>query len=187
MQVIVVSGLPCSGKTKCADALGAELHWPLLCKDTYKELLFDTLGHSDRAWSKRMSAAAYALQFAYSAQLRACRVDHLLEGNFRWDEHSERFAALCEQPVTLLQVHCRADAAVLVARFRQRAQSASRHPGHVDAESLPELESELSRTPQIPLPLPGMTIECDTTVDWRTAIAAAVKTVKSRLSFLSFG
>jgi len=182
MHMIVVSGLPCSGKSKFAEHLGADLHWPLLCKDGYKELLFDTLGYSDRAWSKRVSAAAYALQFAHAAQLLAGGIDCLLEGNFRWDEHRERFATLLSHPAIVVQVHCRADADVLVERFRLRAHSGSRHPGHVDAESLCEIENELRCAPQLPLPLPGETIACDTSGDWQSAVGTAIQRVKSLLS-----
>jgi len=158
-----------------------ELHWPLLCKDTYKELLFDTLGYSDRAWSKRVSSAAYALQFAQAEQFMTGGIDCLLEGNFRWEEHRERFANLLKRPVALVQVYCRADVEVLLERFRLRARSGSRHPGHVDAESLQEIETELRSAPQNPLPLQGETIECDTSVDWQAAIAAALQQVRASL------
>jgi predicted kinase len=178
MHLIVVSGLPCSGKSKVAERLGEELHWPLLCKDTYKELLFDTLGYSDRTWSRRVSGAAYALQFGHSEQLIASGVSHVLEGNFRWIEHEARFAELAKSNVSMLQVHCYAQSAILIERFRQRAQSGTRHPGHVDIESLKEIESELAQARQHPLPLSGRIVECDTSDDWQTAIERAVQTVK---------
>jgi predicted kinase len=179
MHLIVVSGLPCSGKSKIAERLGAELHWPLLCKDTYKELLFDTLGYSDRAWSKRVSGAAYALQFEHSAQLTASDVSHVLEGNFRWVEHQARFTELAKPHVSILQVHCHAQPAVLIERFRLRAQSGTRHPGHVDIESLNEIEDELAQAQQHALPLSGKIVECDTSDDWQTAIDKTVQTVKA--------
>jgi predicted kinase len=178
MHLVVVSGLPCSGKSKVAERLGAELRWPLLCKDTYKELLFDTLGYSDRAWSKRVSGAAYALQFEHSAHLIAGDVSHVLEGNFRWVEHQARFVTLAKCDVSLLQVHCHAQPAALIERFRVRARSGTRHPGHVDIESLKEIESELAQAQQHPLPLSGKIVDCDTSDDWQTAIDRAVQTVK---------
>jgi predicted kinase len=181
MHVIVVSGLPCSGKSKVAQQLGDALRWPLLCKDDYKELLFDTLGHSDRAWSKRVSAAAYALQFSQAAQLAASRVSFILEGNFRWDEHQARFDSLFAD-AKILQIHCRSDAEVLAQRFRQRAQSGTRHPGHVDSESLDEIERELRSAIQQPLPLPGEVIDCDTSGDWQNAIEIAVSLARQRVS-----
>jgi predicted kinase len=180
MHAIVVSGLPCSGKSKVAQRLGEELRWPLLCKDDYKELLFDTLGYSDRAWSKRVSTAAYALQFSQAGQLAASKVNFILEGNFRWLEHRAYFDALFAA-ATVVQIHCRADANVLVQRFQLRAQSGSRHPGHVDIESFAEIERELRSAEQQPLPLSGEIIECDTTGDWQAAIDTAVQLAISRV------
>jgi predicted kinase len=182
MHLIVVNGLPCSGKSKVAERLGQELKWPLLCKDTYKELLFDTLGYSDRAWSKRVSRAAYALQFDHSAQLIVSGVSHVLEGNFRWVENRSRFAELAKSNVSMLQVHCHAQPAVLIERFRLRAQSGTRHPGHVDVESLKEIESELAQARQHTLPLSGRIVECDTSDDWQTAIERTVQTVKASVA-----
>ena len=45
--LVVVTGLPGSGKTTIAGPLAAELGWPLLGKDTIKEALFDALGTGD--------------------------------------------------------------------------------------------------------------------------------------------
>lgn len=180
MHVIVVSGLPCSGKSKVAQRLGEELRWPLLCKDDYKELLFDTLGYSDRAWSKRVSAAAYALQFSQARQLAASKVNFILEGNFRWLEHRAHFDVLFAA-ATGVQIHCRANAEVLVQRFKARAHSGNRHPGHVDIESLAEIERELLSAEQQPLPLSGAVIDCNTTRDWPTAVDTAVSLAIQRV------
>lgn len=48
-QVILVNGLPATGKTTLARRIATDLRLPLLAKDAIKETLFDTLGWSDRA------------------------------------------------------------------------------------------------------------------------------------------
>jgi predicted kinase len=186
MHLIVISGLPCSGKSKLAERLQAELCWPLLCKDNFKELLFDHFGYSDRAWSRRVSAAAYALLFSQAEQLLSSNLSCVLEGNFRWAEHQARFERLQALGATILQVHCCAEPDVLLERFRLRAVSGSRHPGHVDLESMREIENEMRTTTQQPLPLSGLrgneTIRCDTSSDWQAAIAVSIDRIKQALA-----
>ncbi len=83
--VIVVNGLPATGKTTLARRLATDLHLPLLAKDVIKETLFETLGWSDRAWSRRLGAATMALLYKLlEEQLRAGR-PCIVECNFYSD------------------------------------------------------------------------------------------------------
>jgi predicted kinase len=156
MHVVVVSGLPCSGKTTLLAALRAQLAWPALAKDEYKELLFANLGSGDRAWSRRLGAAAYAVLFAQAEQLVRCGLSCIIEGNFRWRERAGDFARLHEAGADFVQLHCSSPAPVLIKRYRTRA--AARHPGHVDLLAADEIEAELSG-PQTALPLAGKLFE----------------------------
>lgn len=183
MNLIVISGLPCSGKSHVAAQLRAELRWPLCCKDTYKELLFDNLGYSDREWSRRLSHAAYALMFAQAAEFLSCGHNCIVEGNFRWPEHQAKFSELHTSKFEIVQVHCHAQGDVLATRFRERAASGLRHPGHVDDESLLEIESELRSVRQAALPIGGVVVECDTSDDWQKAITAAIGRVRANVNF----
>jgi predicted kinase len=59
-MLIVVTGLPGSGKATLSAELAARLDLPLIAKDRYKEILFDTLGVRDRSWSRQIGQAAIA-------------------------------------------------------------------------------------------------------------------------------
>ena len=80
-----VSGAPGAGKTSLAIPLAAELEWALLTKDRIKETLHDAFGapDADRAWSRRLGAAAMELLWALAADAPAV----VIEANFR--PHSE--------------------------------------------------------------------------------------------------
>lgn len=160
-RMLVISGLPATGKSTVAARLQARLRWPLLAKDAFKERLFDTLGAEDAGASRPLSLASYALMFDVARQLADARIDCILEGNFRWSQMHGAFEALYER-VQFTQLWCSAPVPVIEQRLRQRAQSRSRHPAHPDEENLPELLQELAK-PSSPLPLRGSLVTFDTT------------------------
>src|SRR5688500_5640391 len=70
--LIIVNGLPATGKTTLSIQLADALGLALFSKDMFKEILFDTLGWSDRAWSRRLGVASIALLVRVAeAELRA--------------------------------------------------------------------------------------------------------------------
>jgi predicted kinase len=144
--------------------LAQRLCMPFLYKDGIKETLFDTLGWSDRGWSRKLGVATYALLFHLLEMELAAGRSLVVESNFDAERAGPSFRALRERygfrPV---QVCCLADGAVLLERLRLRATSAERHPGHVELVNMAELEPVLLRGRLDPLPLDGPIIEVDTT------------------------
>ena len=59
--LIIVTGPSATGKTSLAERLSEDLSIPLIAKDTIKEQLFNSLGWSDRAWSRKLGGASYDL------------------------------------------------------------------------------------------------------------------------------
>jgi len=143
-MIIAVTGLPCTGKSTLAERLRQHLMWPAFSKDAIKETLFDTLGWSDRAWSRRLSDASYELLFNLLRQIVSSRNHAIAEGNFR-TEHAARFGALRTLGnMRLVQIVCAAEGELLKRRFLERARSGTRHPGHVDEQTYRELEPQLA-------------------------------------------
>jgi predicted kinase len=156
--VIVVSGLPCSGKSTLATSLSTRLGWPLLAKDRFKETLFDTLGVGDRAWSRTLSAAAYELLFQQAIELAHLQQSFIIEGNFRHGEHEVKIAGLVALGMALVQAHCHATPDLLIKRFNERMHR--RHRGHADAENSAEIMRELATSVQRPLDIEGDVVDC---------------------------
>ena len=142
--LVLVTGPPAAGKTSLARPLARALGMPLLSKDDVKEILFDALGWSDRAWSRKLSDAAYEVMFHLAEAELAAGRSVMLEANFRL-EAANRLAQLPRHRV--LQVHCTADRAILMSRLLHRADQPVRHPGHVDSETLGEIEQMLDKRP----------------------------------------
>ncbi len=162
--VLIVTGPPCSGKTTLGKRLAAELRLPFFHKDGFKELLFERLGVGERLWSRRLSLASFDLLFyVLEAQLQAGG-SLVIEGNFNAEADTPRFIALLEKyPFLPFQVVCRARGETLLQRFRARAASGERHPGHLDHLLADELRQALLRGATPPLDLPGQRVEIDTT------------------------
>jgi predicted kinase len=154
--LIVVTGMPSSGKTTVAEALACELRLPLIAKDEIKESLYESLGAEDVAASGRLGAAAYALIFALVRRMLGSGVSLIVEANFFRDQEAE-FSMLPSHG--LIQLHCEAPLPVLIERYANR----SRHPGHQDAEKINELPARFESGVHSPLRLDSELIQLDTT------------------------
>lgn len=160
---VVIAGPPGAGKSSLAAAVAAARGWACLAKDDYKELAFEHLGWRDRAWSRRVSGLAWELLLREAGHLLGAGVPCVLEGNFRAG-HAARLRALgALHRARFVEVRCRAAPDVLLTRYRARAASGARHPGHVDAEALPEVEAELAVGAAPVLALGGQVVDYDTT------------------------
>jgi len=66
-------------------------------------------------------------------------------------------------PAAPIQIHCRAETAVLLERYRRRAETGERHPGHLDQNLLAHFDGEALERAFRPLQLTGHLIRVDTT------------------------
>lgn len=160
-HLILITGLAGTGKSTLARAVAGHFGLPLISKDTIKEPLLDVIGAKDRAESRRLSDASFAVMFALTRECVRAGSDVVLEGNFRSGEHEAALrAALADTAhsavafpdrVRLAQILCRVAEPVRIARLAARAIDPSRHAGHRDAE----IASERSRRSAEFLALPG--------------------------------
>jgi predicted kinase len=162
--VIIISGPPCTGKTTLGQHIAAKFHLPFIHKDGIKERLFDTLGWSDREWSKKLGFATYAmLEYFMEVQLQA-GISFIVESNFAPDFGTQTFLKLKAQyEFEPFQIQCRTEGTVLLQRFKERAESGQRHPGHVDTSTYEEFRAGLLRGKLDALEIGGTLYEIDTT------------------------
>jgi predicted kinase len=177
--VVIVNGLPATGKTTLARYLAKELGVPSVHKDDIKETLFDNIGWSDRAWSRKLSIATYELIYYFAeAQLKA-RQSFIIEANFRSEIASSKFQDLMNRyPFIPVQILCLAEPKVVLERYRERWESGARHPGHVEVDAIKDLEAEILNGGVKPLDIGGTVIELDTTdftkVDYAEILAKII-------------
>jgi len=173
--LIIVSGLSCTGKTTLAQKLSTYFHLPYFSKDMFKELAFDRLGIKDRQWSQTIGRLAYDTLYLVTANLLAQGKSLIIESNFKSKYDRPRLLSIQKQtPFRAVEILCHANGDVLFDRFKTRALSGQRHPGHVDHLCLNEQQKILSAGLATPLRL-GRLIKIDTTdfatLDYQKIIA----------------
>jgi predicted kinase len=110
-----------------------------------------------------LGRAAMTVLFEQTRAVLAVGGEVIAEANFDRELSRDQFlGVLAEAPASVVRVVLQCEPAVLTGRFRSRAESGERHPGHLDAVVLDRLV-ELVRTPYEPPELPGPVIEVDAT------------------------
>jgi predicted kinase len=133
-RLVVISGLPASGKTTVGTALSERLSLPLIDKDAILEALFDSLGCRDRGERYRLSRASDEVLYTLAEASQAAVVVNW------WDPDSTP-ARLRSIASSVVEVFCECPLEVAAARFEDRR----RHPGHHDPSRSPEEIAEAVR------------------------------------------
>lgn len=167
MSIVLVTGLPGSGKSTLASALASHLDLPLIAKDRFKEILFDTLGVGDMGWSRRLGTAAVALQFEAMRTVKNAVVDSALSTDL-----SEPELEALELP--MVQVYCSCPFELARQRFFDRVGTGERHRGFTEERMTPaDFERFRPLVEPLRLSAPLIRVETSTEVD-AGAVAAAV-------------
>ncbi|HEY5101725.1 MAG TPA: AAA family ATPase [Steroidobacteraceae bacterium] len=131
MNLLLITGLPSTGKTTLARQLALRYRTIVIGKDLIKEPLLNVLGSASAGDSRKLSDASFSVLFALAGELLAAGMNFVLEGNFRPGEH-EAMLADAAAGARFAQVLCRIDEATRLAQLAPRRSQ--RHAGHADAE-----------------------------------------------------
>jgi predicted kinase len=162
--LIIITGPPASGKTTLGKMLARELGLPFFSKDGIKEALFESLGWSDREWSRRLGLASIDLLYEITACQLAAGKPCVIECNFRPEHDDDRFRVLRSRfAFWPIQVRCNASNDVLMRRYRDREMAGRRHPGHAQPAHGEDLAEALLQNEFEALALDGDNFHVDTT------------------------
>ena len=157
--LVVISGLPGSGKTTLGRRLAPVLDLPLIDKDDILNRLFMSKGVGNAAWRRTLSRESDVI-----FQSEATNSNGAILASF-W-----RLAGMSSDAGTptdwldapshhVVNVHCGCELELAASRFLQRR----RHPGHLDGESSSaELLASLRMLTQLPPLDIGPRIDVDT-------------------------
>lgn len=195
MAIIVLTGMPATGKSTVCRALTREFGFPIVEKDAIKEQLFDTLGFSCYAEKRALDHAANAVVIHMVERILEAGGSAIVDNNFD-TESGRKFSALLERYAPRCAcVFLRGDLDVLHERYTKRDNSHQRHLGHVLQEHYPPREGDslyytmtrdefyekFMKRGMDSFTCPGGRIEVDTTDFSRVDTEAIVAEVKKML------
>jgi len=179
-SLLIVNGSAASGKTTLAHQLGSMFRLPVLSRDLIKESLMDALGSPDRAQSRELGAASYTVLYALIEQLLKANLSLIVESNFSHGKSEPELIRVAGN-ARIGQIHCLTSHEEVFRRYRERAESGTRHPGHhdTDPETIADLEISLRGGRHEPLMLNAPLLVVDTTNGYRPGIDEIVAFAKN--------
>jgi predicted kinase len=163
--LIIVSGLPGTGKSTLSNRLAAHFALPLIQKDMIKETLCDILGCTTLSQSQLYGRASMALLYQFAEVILMRGQNCIIESTFHPGLSMQDLDILQQRcPFSSFQIYCYAEIAVLSRRVQNRWESGERHPGHMEQlRSYYDQDHPIPQEYLQPLPLNGRVIELDTT------------------------
>jgi len=134
MNLIIVNGIPGTGKTTIAKSIAKKLNMTLIMKDAIKEFLFDTLGVRDREWSGSLGRFSYKYLYELTNFMLADGQSIIIENAFEKQYSKPILEEIISQHKIdkIYEIYCFTDKDVRRKRFIERNETGNRHPGHVD-------------------------------------------------------
>ncbi|MBB6018253.1 AAA family ATPase [Deinococcus radiopugnans] len=142
--LVLVTGVPGSGKTTLAAALNARLGFALLSRDDFQVRLWN-LWQDQPDLLPHVPRAHWAAYYATVDALLDTGVSVVAEGSVHTTRGAAEIAVLLPKADAVV-IHCVASRAVTHERFRTRTGVGRRqHPAYTDAENLRQMEENPAR------------------------------------------
>lgn len=135
-NLILVAGLPASGKTSFCDYLTKALQIPVISKDTIKASLYEIVGFDNLAQKKILGEASFNIMYLVAAQSMKIGLPVILEGNFDSTTLPDLKELIQKYGYHCIAVRFGGDLRIIYDRFIKRCNTSTLASGHVSAESL---------------------------------------------------
>ena len=142
MKIIVLTGMPASGKSTLAKKLSEKFNMPILEKDALKEELFDTLGFECYAEKRKLDIAANAVLLKSVESLLEQNVPMIIDNNFDTASQERFVEILNKYNCTAITLFLGGNTDAFYKRYVERDNAHARHLGHVLQEHYPPHEGD---------------------------------------------
>lgn len=138
--LIMITGLPGSGKSSFCAYASRKLNLPVLEKDHYKEILFDDIGFKSREEKLKLGTAAMNIMYDHAQQLLKMGMSVIMDNNFENASLPGIKKLASETGCRLITVRFEDDIAAIHRRFLKRDRDPRRHRGHAVNTCYPETD-----------------------------------------------
>ena len=137
-NLILMAGLPASGKSTFASYAAKELGLPVIEKDRIKEYLFDTVGFRTYEEKTKLDIAASDIMMYTAACILERGGSVILDNNFEDRNLPHLRELVASNPCNVVTVRFAGDIRAIYGRFLARDRDPERHPGHVITTCWPQ-------------------------------------------------
>ena len=130
MKLIILAGMPATGKSTIARMLQKEFGFPILEKDGIKEELFDTIGFECYAEKRQLDVAANAVLLRIMEDMMKADSSVIVDNNFDPASAERLNGLLTKYAPSYVTVFLNGDTQVLYERYVERDSKHLRHLGH---------------------------------------------------------
>jgi predicted kinase len=161
-KLIVICGLPGSGKTTLAAALSSKLNIVCIHKDSIKESLYDDLGFKTLEESKKLGLPSVNLLLEIAEEQISRGVDVIIESPFAIaDDYPRLQELIAKYTVDCYTIVCTISGSERKLRFVTRP----RHSAHHDAERVKASDIAFNENHEVYKSIPGHQIWVTTDTD----------------------
>ena len=136
-NLILIAGLPASGKSSFAEFASKQLSFPVIVKDEIKEYLFDSVGFTSSQGKTDLDIAASNIMMYTAGKILSAGKSVILDNNFEDRNMAGLKKLVAEHPCNVVTVKFTGDPEVFYRRFLERDNDPNRHPGHKLTQSYP--------------------------------------------------
>ena len=162
--LIVIGGIPGSGKTTLAAKLAKDLGFVFINKDSILEMLWDSFEWIEHEnYLPAFRNATYRFLYEFLRRVGDAGVSALTEANFNDADHSEelkKLAAHCD--FRIIYIHCDTEARTGFERFKKRQESPEYHRFHTKRKTFEEYSKIFIEDKEPRLNITNEVIEVDT-------------------------
>lgn len=142
MELIIVAGMPATGKSTVAAGLAEAFQYPILEKDNIKEVLFDTVGFENYPQKRKLDIAANGVLLHVLELMLKANASVIVVNNFDTESARQLCGLMETYRPRSVTVFLNGDAQVLYQRYIQRDNQHKRHLGHILQEHYPPHEGD---------------------------------------------